>query len=863
MGRDRGLNNNISKVLHKTIDFARLYLENGLSIIPLKPRSKEPLIPWKEYQEKSPTNKEIEEWFRNNNNNIAIVCGSVSRNLVVIDFDDIEKFKVFLKGVDNLKDSIRFSIANTWWVRTGKGVHVYLRITDIDEKDFKQLFRTKPRLVEGVDVKAEGGYVVAPPSIHPSGRQYEFIQGPPENEIQVIYPDEWKEILKLLGYEEKPKVQVSKESKELSENDILRIVNLLREAYKPGRRDLIILFLTGWLRKANVSYESARKIVELLAENDEEQKHRIYVLDRTYGLKGNPPSKEEFRGKSGLQEILEEALGEERALEVIREIEEILGVSSPFYDSVIELLDYEKQLYAIANLRRLVIARARREGNSLRYKERISPVAPTHVVVYYNPLGGITRYEVTFEGRTLRRPLVIGPAPIEDIAARLKAEGLVYHRRLLDDVLSAIIQAFIRKGRAEIKEEIEAPGFYLVEGKIISVRWEPKDIDKEELKEALKLLNDLATKWYNHVVERFSIVIKWGIIAPFNYIYKQKGTWIPWLYLYGSSYTGKTTLGEIILGVWGLGSRHRKSGSSIDTVPRLGYVLSQSTFPILINEPGSAIYREDVVEVMKSAIESPLARGRYVRGTYTEIPSLAPLIMTSNRTLPRDDALLRRLLVIRFTYGERINPEKAREFEKEIKPKLEKLAAIGYWVAEKIMNKPELLDYDWETLATGLLIQAYKESGLEIPEWVRLGYQVEEDIYEDIRETIRSYLVKRINEEYARFVGRVIVSSGNPEENGYHENYYRREEVDFETRVKVVIENRLLPWAIPKDNEVLLTSDFAREIRSLVGDIGGLKSIAELLGWEYIPKYSWRVGNKVVNKSVIRTSVDSFIEFLK
>lgn len=59
-----------------------------------------------------------------------------------------------------------------------------------------------------------------------------------------------------------------------------------------------------------------------------------------------------------MQEMLEGVLGEEKSLAVLHELSEILGTLSPYKDSVIELLDHGKQLYAVANLKRLVIARA-------------------------------------------------------------------------------------------------------------------------------------------------------------------------------------------------------------------------------------------------------------------------------------------------------------------------------------------------------------------------------------------------------------------------------------------------------------------------------------------------------------------------
>jgi hypothetical protein len=670
----------------------------------------------------------------------------------------------------------------------------------------------------------------------------------------------------------------------LGDNELLEIKELLKEAWVEGQRQYLALFLSGWFAKARIHPVTVAKLFRILAEErtDDELDERLSTIYYSYKKAlGHIPElqdvdklieewrvegilrrnvsraiskelEERVKGKSGVQEVLESSLGEERALEVVRRIEELLGCASPFKDSIFELLDYEKQLYAVANLRKLVIARVRRDGNKLVYKERVAPVAPTRVTVYVNPLGGLNyKYEVIFEGKTLLKPLKVGPAPIQDIVARLRAEGLVYNKRLIEDVINAVIQGYMRKGKAEIKEEIEAPGFYLIDNNIVVVRWKPREISKEELKETLELLNELANSWFNHSRERFATIIKWGVVAPFSYILKQKGKWLPWLYLYGASYTGKTTLGEIILAMWGLGPAHRKSGSSIDTVPRLGYVLSQSTFPILINEPGGAIYREDVIEVMKSAIESTIARGKYVKGSYTEIPSLAPLIMTSNKSLPKDDALLRRLLVIKFTYGERIAPNRASEFDDSVKPRLDKLSTIGYWISKQILENPQLFDLEPMELAKKLLTKAYEEVGIKAPDWVNLTYETEENIYDDIKETIKSYLIKRINDEYNKFVGKVMVESSE----GIR--YISRQELSFEERVRIVLESKLLPWVTLKDDYVIFTTDFAREIRNLVGDIGGLKSIAELLSWEY---GVFRIGKKTLRGA--RVNLREFIDFL-
>jgi len=143
-------------------DYAVEYLEKGLSVIPVEYKGKRPLIKWKEYQKRLPTTEEIREWFYNKELNIGVVTGEVSDNLVVMDFDNVDSYKnFFLDGERRAIEQI------TMVVKTNRGVHVYLRTNDpIGCYKIEKI---------GLDIKGEGGYVVAPPSVHPSGVQYSVI----------------------------------------------------------------------------------------------------------------------------------------------------------------------------------------------------------------------------------------------------------------------------------------------------------------------------------------------------------------------------------------------------------------------------------------------------------------------------------------------------------------------------------------------------------------------------------------------------------------------------------------------------------------------------------------------------------------
>jgi len=708
-------------------------------------------------------------------------------------------------------------------------------------------------------------YALIPPSKHPSGVHYEWVRpfdfDAPDLGIYPLIPEELQAIVEEVRGKAKPvegearALEEDKPVREFKDSEILELKEMLREVYQPGVRQFIWLFLGGWGARARVSPVSIARALKMLYEetgDNDPIKTRAGAIVYSYkkaGLDVDAYAREleevlgvrpyglereireaEIKGRSGLQEILEQTLGEERALEVIRRIEELFETASPYRDSVIEVLDYEKQIYAVANLRRRVIVRARRVDNKLVYREAVVNGAPVEVTVYINPIDNTPKYLVRWESPTRPNPIVIGPAYIEDVVSRLKILGLVKHRRLVEDVITAILEGYIRKGRAEVKLEIDSPGFYEVGGRLLAVRVDVSEPTLEELREALELLNELAGVWYKHAEDRFATVVKWAVIAPFIYVLKQRGRWVKWLYLYGKSRTGKTTLGSIALSIWGLDSRFEKTGSNVDTPARLGHVLSLSTFPVLVNEPGGALAREDIVEMVKNAVESKVARGKYLHGSYTEIPALAPIIFTSNRYLPRDDALLRRLIVLRFTFAEAIPEDKAEVFERNVKPKLTALRHIGRWVAHRVTSNPEILDKynSWEELAEALLAEFYREDELELPEWFKARVREEEDIYEDVREAITAFLIKKINEEYTRFVGRVLVETSQGEFKTKE-----RYQLEFKERCKIVLENKLIPWAVLKDSNVYLLTPMVEELTPVIGDIGGLKSIAELMGWEY------------------------------
>lgn len=143
------------------------YLELGWSVLPVRPRDKRPLIAWERLQDERPTGQELRAWFaRWPDANVGIVTGAVS-GLVVLDVDPTHGGEGSLRNLA----AGHAPLGPTAEAETGGGGrHLYFRHPG-------GRVGNRVGLRAGLDLKGDGGYVVAPPSLHPSGRRYAWRTG--------------------------------------------------------------------------------------------------------------------------------------------------------------------------------------------------------------------------------------------------------------------------------------------------------------------------------------------------------------------------------------------------------------------------------------------------------------------------------------------------------------------------------------------------------------------------------------------------------------------------------------------------------------------------------------------------------------
>lgn len=160
----------------RCLDAALRYCRRGWSVVPLhgirqnglctcgnatcSAPGKHPIGKWKHLQEYRMTEEEITTFYaRRPWANVGIVTGAISGGLIVLDADgDAARYELTERAID---------LGSGPTVITGRGYHYYLHG---GERQLGNFSGSLPN----VDGRADGGYVVAPPSMHVSGKRYEF-----------------------------------------------------------------------------------------------------------------------------------------------------------------------------------------------------------------------------------------------------------------------------------------------------------------------------------------------------------------------------------------------------------------------------------------------------------------------------------------------------------------------------------------------------------------------------------------------------------------------------------------------------------------------------------------------------------------
>jgi len=246
------------------------YLKNGYSLIPID-GEKKPHIYWKRYQYRRAAAKEIFSWYHQFcTYNIGIVTGHISK-LAVIDVDDLSLLPELKERLPEINETTR--------VKTNRGYHYYFQLNGEQAKSTSALFDKR------LELKSNGSYIVAPPSIIENHRYtYEI----PLNEI--------------LPIPEKLAVNNNHGNKFPNKNILFKIPKyhghkmdcirqILKRDLKEGERDNGLFILYNLLLQNHNTKEYAREIVarknqSLSTPLTDKELKKIYRRAYHYGCSG-------------------------------------------------------------------------------------------------------------------------------------------------------------------------------------------------------------------------------------------------------------------------------------------------------------------------------------------------------------------------------------------------------------------------------------------------------------------------------------------------------------------------------------------------------------------------------------------------
>jgi hypothetical protein len=633
--------------------------------------------------------------------------------------------------------------------------------------------------------------------------------------------------------------------------DYSKVASIIVPAYHNASRNDIIFGLSGFLfEEFNLGLKDAERIVTELcqATNDEELSARLVVLRNTY-KKAN--SGRRITGRKELVQTLERIVGIDSANWIISEISEILNhrqhnsilsqlddeVRAELSDHIFEVVSYDPVSLVVAHAvkKQILTCRINNRPNNfgsanykvenLKYGDVVINAAPSRIICYENPLNNnVIKYQISFESPSGQN-FAIGPKTPMEIISELRMRSSIYKPRIAEEALNAILNGAQRDQRVSIVRKIETPGYYFIDKKIVaSEDITPQAPSSEDVKKCAQFINELVAK--SKHPEILITELKWGILAPFSYVFKQldeetngSERWMPWLYLDGYTKTSKTTDSKITLAIYRkhkAKNTHYVGFASANNIARLGQAISRDTFPVLIDEAKlKADEHGDLIEAIKHAVQNQTARTKLsIASDQIHIPALSSCILTSNYPLPVDPALRRRFLNLYYPKDDKPTDDEIKEFESFLKSNLYMLGSLGDFATNHLLNNQEIITdgtTEWAKIAKTVLEEFFTAANMSLPDWIDLlaeGSQIE-DVAAEEEQIVRSFFTKKINDTFSR--NYKSIEPWKEQEVDSVNNKYGQ----LEMRLNFCLDNQLISFMRRKNttNEVVVTIDILKELR--------------------------------------------------
>jgi putative DNA primase/helicase len=196
---------------------ARALAAAGLVVIPCDRTTKAPVVKWKEYQTRFPTDEELQQWFDSDRHGIGVLCGAISGGLEMTEIEGRvadQLSSLAMLAQDSGLGPLWAKVCTGWWEQSPSGGYhwFYYRATVPGNHPIARRRATPEELIEApggkvkvlAETRGEGGFVVVAPSVNAAGLPWARMAGGPatapfltEEEV-----DDFHTLLGTLGEED-------------------------------------------------------------------------------------------------------------------------------------------------------------------------------------------------------------------------------------------------------------------------------------------------------------------------------------------------------------------------------------------------------------------------------------------------------------------------------------------------------------------------------------------------------------------------------------------------------------------------------------------------------------------------------------
>ena len=282
--------------------------------------------------------------------------------------------------------------------------------------------------------------------------------------------------------------------------------------------------------------------------------------------------------------------------------------------------------------------------------------------------------------------------------------------------------------------------------------------------------------------------------------------------------------------------------------------MSHTTFPKLVDEVDLNDQNKNwLVSCLKIAIESKIARTKFMSNRASEasaIPSLSPLIITSNPPPPNDSGYMRKIIDRSFPQSEskRESDPVAIKFKEFLRTDLKRLQALGKFRNWFIINNQGIFLDEARLppldLGFKILSEAYKTAGRIVPEWMtsRIPENQLEESMEDNAVIVKRAFEQYIDEQVSRALPVWRLESGRDNDPELPK--------EISMRLVKLAQSNLLPDvkvtnSLNRDFKVIIRRGILVELHKHISrdQCPNLRALADYMGGDYL-KYG---GNKVIS----------------